>query len=133
MAILKDLADLEATVTDAFTNAHQDDTNPETLDMITVEASKRFVTTTEAITKAATRVVKTVSEKIKERMDRDNRRDRRGQSQEDLDGQHHNDPPNIASLLLLKPKKLCDSVNQLELDDWNDRAETYAEASNILI
>ena len=87
MAILKDLADLEATVTDAFMNAHKDDTDPEILDMITVEAeaSKRFATTTKAIIKAATRVVKTVSEKIEERVDRDNRRDRRGQ--------HTSDPP----------------------------------------
>ena len=127
MAILKDLADLEATVTDAFMNAHKDDTDPEILDMITVEAeaSKRFATTTKAIIKAATRVMKTVSEKIEERVDRDNRRDRRGQ--------HTSDPPNKVSVASdIKPEKLCDSVNQLELDDWNDRAETFADASNIL-
>ena len=82
MAILEDLADLEGTVTDAFANAHKDDTDPETLDTIAVEteASKRFATTTETAIKAATRVVKTVSERIEERMARDNRQDRRGAS-----------------------------------------------------
>ena len=130
MAIFEDLA-----VTDAFANAHKDDTDPEALDTIAVEteASKKFATTTETVIKAATRVVKTVSERIEERMDRDNRRDRRGGSQEDLDGQHHSDPTNKATVATdLKPEKLCDSINQLELDDWCDRAETYAEASNIL-
>ena len=135
MAILENLADLEWTVTDAFANAHKDDTDPETLDTIAVEteASKRFATTTETAIKAATRVVKTVSERIEERMARDNRQDRRGQSQVDLDGQHHSDPPNKVTVATdLKPEKLCDSINQLELDVWYDRAETYAEASNIL-
>ena len=51
----------------------------------------------------------------------------------DLDGQHQSDPPNKVTVATdLKPEKLCDSINQLELDDWYDRAETYAEASNIL-
>ena len=135
MAILEDLADVKGTVTDAFANAHKDDTDPETLDTIAVEteASKRFATTTETAIKAATRVVKTVSERIEDRMARDNRQDRRGQSQMDLDGQHHSDPPNKVTVATdLEPEKLCDSINQLELDVWYDRAETYAEASNIL-
>ena len=31
----------------------------------------------------------------------------------------------------LKPEQLCDTISQLELDDWCERAEVYAEASNI--
>ena len=32
----------------------------------------------------------------------------------------------------MKPEQLCDSITQLELDDWCERAEVYAEASNII-
>ena len=135
MTILEDLMDLEATVTDAFANTHKEDTDPETLAAIAVEtdASKKFATSTDTAIKAAMKVVKTVSERIEERMARDHRQVLRGQSQEDLDGQHHSDPPNKVTVATdLKPEQLCDTINQFELDNWYDRAETYAEASNIL-
>ena len=132
MAMLEDLADLEATVTDAFTQAHKDEASEE-IAKAESEASKKFAASTEAIIKAATKVVKSVSDRLEEKMERETRRERRNWSQEGLDGQHHNDPPNKISVASdLKPEKLCDSVNQLELDDWIDRAETYAEASNLL-
>ena len=65
MTILEDLTDLEATVTDTYVNTLKDDNDPETLTTIEVEstASKNFATTTETAIKAATRVVKTVSDK----------------------------------------------------------------------
>ena len=132
MATLEDLADLEATVTDAFTQTHKDEASEE-IAKAESEASKKFAASTEAIIKAATKVVKSVSDRLEEKMERETRRERRNWSQEGLDGQHHNDPPNKISVASdLKPEKLCDSVNQLELDDWIDRAETYAEASNLL-
>ena len=94
MTILEDLTDLEATVTDTYVNTLKEDNDPETLTTIEVEstASKNFATTTETAIKAATRVVKTVSDKLDERA------------------------VNIA--LDLKPEQLCDSISQLELDDW---------------
>ena len=65
MTILEDLTDLEATVTDTYVNTLKEDNDPETLTTIEVEstASKNFATTTETAIKAATRVVKTVSDK----------------------------------------------------------------------
>ena len=47
------------------------------------------------------------------------------------DGQHHSDPPKVFIASDLKPEQLSETVNQLELEDWVDRAECYAEASNI--
>ena len=66
MTILEDLSDLEATVIDTYVTALKESSNPETLTLIEVEttASKEFATTTETTIKAATRVVKTVSEKL---------------------------------------------------------------------
>ena len=73
MTILEDLTDLEATVTDTYVNTLKEDSDPETLTLIEVEstASKNFATTTETAIKAATRVVKTVSDKLDERAARD--------------------------------------------------------------
>ena len=75
MTILEDLMDLEATVTDAFANTHKENTDPKTLAAIAVEtdASKKFATSTDTAIKAAMKVVKTVSERIEERMARDHR------------------------------------------------------------
>merc|ERR1711949_71515 len=54
-------------------------------------------------------------------------------SQESLDGQHHSDPPSkIVMATDLKPEQLVDSISQLDLDDWIERAEAWAEASNII-
>ena len=82
MTILEDLTDLEATVTDTYVNTLKDDNDPETLTTIEVEstASKNFATTTETAIKAATRVVKTVSDKLDERTARDHRVAHRAQS-----------------------------------------------------
>ena len=65
MTILEDLTDLEATVIDTYVNALKVSSDPETLTLIEVEttASKDFATTTETAIKAATKVVKTVSDK----------------------------------------------------------------------
>ena len=134
MTILEDLTDLEATVIDTYVNALKESNDPETLTLIEVEstASKNFATTTETAIKAATRVVKTVSDKLDERAARDHRVSHRAQSQETLSGEHHSDPPNKVNVASdLKPEQLCDSISQLELDDWCERAEVYAEASNI--
>ena len=135
MTILEDLTDLETTVTDTYVNTLKDNNDPETLTTIEVEAaaSKNFATTTETVIKAATRVVKTVSDKLDERLARDHRVAHRAQSQEALDGQHHSDPPNKVNVASdLKPEQLCDTISQLDLDDWCERAEVYAEASNII-
>ena len=69
MRVLEDLTDLEATVTDTYVNTLKDDNDPETLTTIDVEttASKNFATTTDTAIKAATRVVKTVSDKLDEK------------------------------------------------------------------
>ena len=82
MTILEDLTDLEATVTDTYVNTLKDNNDPETLTTIEVEstASKNFATTTETAIKAATRVVKTVSDKLDERTARDHRVAHRAQS-----------------------------------------------------
>ena len=134
MTILEDLTDLEATVTDTYINTLKEDSDPKTFTLIEVEstASKNFATTTETAIKAATRVVKTVSDKLDERAARDHRVAHRAQSQEALNGEHHSDPPNKVNVASdLKPEQLCDSISQLELDDWCERAKVYAEASNI--
>ena len=82
MTILEDLTDLEATVTDTYVNTLKEDNDPEILTTIEVEstASKNFATTTETAIKAATRVVKTVSDKLDERTARDHRVAHRAQS-----------------------------------------------------
>ena len=97
-------------------------------------ASQKFRNSSDQIIKAATKTLKSVSDKIDERNERDGRRDRRRLSQDSLaDGQHHSDPPNKVTIASdLKPEQLSESVNQLELEDWTERAECYAEASNIL-
>ena len=94
MTILEDLTDLEATVTDTYINTLKEDSDPETFTLIEVEstASKNFATTTETLIKAATRVVKTVSDKLDERAARDHRVAHRAQSQEALNGEHNSDP-----------------------------------------
>ena len=135
MTVLEDLTDLEATVIDTYVNALKESSDPETLTLIEVEttASKEFATTTETTIKAATRVVKTVSDKLDEKAARDQRVSHRAQSQETLSGEHHSDPPNKINVASdLKPEQLCDFISQLELDDWCERAEVYAEASNII-
>ena len=73
MTVLEDLTDLEATVIDTYVNALKESNDPETLTLIKVEttASKDFATTSETAIKAATRVVKTVSDKLDERAARD--------------------------------------------------------------
>ena len=135
MTVLEDLTDLEATVIDTYVNALKVSSDPETLTLIEVEttASKDFATTTETAIKAATRVVKTVSDNLDERAAWDHRVSHRAQSQETLSGEHHSDPPNKVNVASdLKPEQLCDSISQSELDDWCERAEVYAEASNII-
>ena len=79
MTVLEDLTDLEATVIDTYVNALKESSDPETLTLIEVEtaASKDFATTTETAIKAATRVVKTISDKLDERAARDHRVSRR--------------------------------------------------------
>ena len=69
MTILEDLCDLEATVIDTYVTALKESNDPETLTLIEVEttASKEFATTTETTIKAATRVVKTVSDNLDEK------------------------------------------------------------------
>ena len=134
MTVLEDLTDLEATVTDTYINTLKEDSDPETLTLIEVEstASKNFATTTETAIKAATRVVKTVSDQLDERAARDHRVAHRAHSQEALNTEHHSDPLNKVNVASdLKPEQLCDSISQLELDDWCERGEVYAEASNI--
>ena len=100
------LADLEAKVIDTYVTALKESSDPETLTLIEVEttASKDFATTTETAIKAATRVVKTVSDKLDERAARDHRVSDRAQSQETLSGEHHSDPPNKVTVASdLKP------------------------------
>ena len=73
MTILEDLSDLEATVIDTYVTALKESSDPETLTLIEVEttASKEFATTTETTIKAATMVVKTVSDKLDEKAAQD--------------------------------------------------------------
>ena len=88
MTILEDLSDLEATVIDTYVTALKVSNDPETLALIEAEttASKEFATTTETTIKAATRVVKTVSDKLDEKAAREQRVSHRAQSQETLSG-----------------------------------------------
>ena len=134
LATLEDLADLEATATDAFVATLSQD--PEMAEKVKAEeaASQKFRNSSDQIIKTATKILKSVSDKIEERNERQGRRDRRRLSQDSMvDGQHHSDPPNKVSIASdLKPEPLSETVNQLELDDWSDRAECYAEASNII-
>ena len=140
MTVLEDLCDLEATAIVTFVTALKATTetesiSPETLAIIEAEetASKEFAATTQACIKAATKIAKNVSEKLDEKAARGQRVSQRALSQDTLDGQHHSDPPlklNIATDL--KPEQLVDTISQLDLDDWVERAEAWAEASNII-
>ena len=135
MTVLEDLCDLEATVIDTYVTALKVSSDPETLALIEAEttASKEFATTTEATIKAATRVVKTVSDKLDEKAAQEQRVSHRAHSQETLSGEHHSNPPNKINVASdLKPEQLCDTISPLNLDDWCERAEVYAEASNII-
>ena len=131
---MEDLADLEATATDAYVSALSQDTEMDEKAKAEDAASQKFRTSSDQIIKTATKTLKSISDKIDEKNERDGRRDRRRLSQDSLpDGQHHSDPPNKVSIASdLKPEQLSESVNQLELEDWSDRAECYAEASNII-
>ena len=114
MTILEDLSDLEATVIDTYVTALKVSNDPETLALIEAEttASKEFATTTQATIKAATRVVKTVSDKLDEKAAREQRVSHRAHSQETLSGEHHSDPPNKINVASdLKPEQFCDSIS----------------------
>ena len=140
MTVLEDLCDLEATaiityVTALKVTSETESISPETLAIIEAKetASKEFAATTQACIKAATKIAKNVSEKLDEKAARGQRVSQRALSQDTLDGQHHSDPPlklNIATDL--KPEQLVDTISQLDLDDWVERAEAWAEASNII-
>ena len=108
--------------------------SPDELATIEAEekASKEYAATTEACIKAATKIAKNVSEKLEEKAARGQRVSQRAFSQESLDGQHHSDPPSkIVMATDLKPEQLVDSISQLDLDDWMERAQAWADASNI--
>ena len=110
---------------------------PSPEDLATIEAeekaSKEYAATTDACIKAATKIAKNVSEKLEEKAARGQRVSQRALSQESLDGQHHSDPPSkIVMATDLKPEQLVDSISQLDLEDWVERAQAWAEASNIL-
>merc|ERR1712012_683120 len=82
--------------------------------------------------KAATKIAKNVSERLEERAARGQRASHRAHSQESLTGEHHSDPPNkIFMATELRPEQLADSISQLELDDWLERAQAWADPSNI--
>ena len=135
MTVLEDLCDLEATAITTYVTALKVSSDPETLATIEAEetASKEFGTTTQACIKAATKIAKTVTDKLDEKAARGQRVSHRALSQDTLDGQHHSDPPNKITIASdLKPEQLCDTISQLDLDDWCERAEVYAEASNII-
>ena len=136
MTTLEDLTDLEATAVITYVTALKVSSDPETLATIEAEetASKEFAATTQTCIKAATKIAKNVSEKLDEKAARGQRVSHRALSQDTLDGQHHSDPP-LAKLTIatdLKPEQLVDTISQLDLDDWMERAEVYAEASNII-
>ena len=133
MTVLEDLCDLEATAITTYVTALKVSRDPETLALIKAEntASKEFGTTTEATIKAATRIVKTVTDKLDEKAAREHRVSHRALSQDTLDGQHHSDPPNKITIASdLKPEQLVDTTSQLDLDDWCERAEVYAISSD---
>ena len=135
MTVLEDLCDLEATAITTYITALKVSNDPETLALIEAEdtASKEFGTTTQACIKAATKIAKTVTDKLDEKAAREHRVSHRALSQDTLDGQHHSDPPNKLTIATdLKPEQLVDTISQLDLDDWMERAEVYAEASNII-
>ena len=140
MTVLEDLCDLEATAIVTFVTAlkvtsETESISPETLAIIEAEetASKEFAATTQACIKAATKIAKNVSEKLDEKAARGQRVSHRALSQDTLDGQHHSDPPNKLTMATdLKPEQLVDTISQLDLDDWVERAEAWAEASNII-
>ena len=74
MTVLEDLCDLEGTAITTYVTALKVSSDPETLALIEAEttASKEFATTTQATIKAATRVVKTVSDNLDEKAARNN-------------------------------------------------------------
>ena len=134
MTTLEDLTDLEATAVITYVTALKVGPSPDELATIEAEekASKEYAATTEACIKAATKIAKNVSEKLEEKAARGQRVSQRAFSQESLDGQHHSDPPSkIVMATDLKPEQLVDSISQLDLDDWMERTEAWAEASNI--
>ena len=89
LATMGDLADLEATVTDAFVTKLNQDTEMDEKVKAEEAASQKFRNSSDQIIKAATKTLKSVSDKIDERNERDGRRDRRRLSQDSLaDGQH---------------------------------------------
>ena len=110
MTVLEDLCDLEATAITTYVTALKVSSDPETLALIEAEStsSKEFATTTEATIKAATRIVKTVSDKLDEKAAREHRVSHRALSQDTLSGEHHSDPPNKITIASdLKPEQLC--------------------------
>ena len=134
MTTLEDLTDLEATATITYVTALKVGPSPDELAIVEAEekASKDFDATTKECIKAATKIAKNVSERLEERAARGQRVSHRAHSQESLDGQHHSDPPSkIFMATELKPEQLTDSISQLELDDWLERAQAWADASNI--
>ena len=135
MTVLEDLCDIEATAITTYVTALKVSSDPETLATIEAEetASKEFAATTQACIKAATKIAKTVTDKLDEKAAREHRVSHRALSQDTLDRQHHSDPPNKLTIATdLKPEQLVDTISQLDLDDWMERAEVYAEASNII-
>ena len=135
MTTLEDITDLEATAVITYVTALKVGPSPDELAIIEAEekASKEYAATTQACIKAATKIAKNVSEKLDEKAARGQRVSQRALSQETLDGQHHSDPPNKITMATdLKPEQLVDTISQLDLDDWMERAEAWAEASNIL-
>ena len=88
MTVLEDLCDLEATAITTYVTALKVSSDPETLATIEAEetASKEFGTTTQACIKAATKIAKTVTDKLDEKAARGQRVSHRALSQ---DGQHH--------------------------------------------
>ena len=96
MTVLEDLCDLEATAIITYVTALKVSSDPETLQLIEVEeaASKEFATTTQTTIKAATKIAKSVTDKLEEKAAREHRVSHRALSQDTLDGQHHSDPPN---------------------------------------
>ena len=132
MTVLEDLCDLEATAIITYVTAlkitsETESISPETLQLIEVEetASKEFAATTQTTIKAATKIAKSVTDKLDEKAAREHRVSHRALSQDTLDGQHHSDPPSKITIASdLKPEQLTDSISQLDLDDWCERAES---------
>ena len=131
LTILTDLSDLQGTVTDAYISQLDNVADTETISAERA-MNDEYKKTSDKIIKDAMKALKSVSEKLDERNERESRRDRRRLSQDSQeDGQHHNDPPKVQIASDLRPEQLSETVNQLELDDWLERAECFAEASNI--